>query len=88
MPSQVHFRCAHLTSYSFLQPLPLASNALAFGLPSLSLRGTGFLQSGGFASFAGQTKTPVPLRIPGVLCSADYTNQVSVFGYNFFVIKA
>lgn len=29
MPKQVRFRCVHLTSYGFLQTLPLASNALA-----------------------------------------------------------
>jgi len=29
MPKQVRFRCVHLTSYGFLQTLPLASSALA-----------------------------------------------------------
>ncbi|MGF1725021.1 hypothetical protein L4D12_09930, partial [Photobacterium nomapromontoriensis] len=29
LPNQVHFRCVLLTSYRFLQTLPLASNALA-----------------------------------------------------------
>jgi len=29
MPKQVHFRCVHLTTYGFLQTLPLVSNTLA-----------------------------------------------------------
>ncbi|HAS8449052.1 TPA: hypothetical protein I7726_03340 [Vibrio vulnificus] len=38
MPKQVHLRCVLLTSYCFLQTLPLASNALAIRIIFPSVR--------------------------------------------------
>ncbi|MAC35659.1 MAG: hypothetical protein CMF16_12140 [Idiomarina sp.] len=38
MPNQVHLRCVPLTSYGFLQTLPLASNALAIRIIFPSVR--------------------------------------------------
>ncbi|HAS8408115.1 TPA: hypothetical protein I7736_01990 [Vibrio vulnificus] len=38
MPKQVHLRCVLLTSYCFLQTLPLASNALAIRIVFPSVR--------------------------------------------------
>jgi hypothetical protein len=59
LPKQVHLRCVLLTSYRFLQTLPLASNALAIRIIFPLSRGdSGFFQPDGFASFAGQTKKP------------------------------
>ncbi|OZT82075.1 hypothetical protein CIK04_29815 [Vibrio sp. 03_296] len=38
LPKQVHLRCVLLTSYCFLQTLPLASNALAIRIIFPSVR--------------------------------------------------
>ncbi|AUC90162.1 hypothetical protein CW735_04660 [Alteromonas sp. MB-3u-76] len=38
MPNQVHLRCVPLTSYGFLQTLPLANNALAIRIIFPSVR--------------------------------------------------
>ncbi|QSR36994.1 hypothetical protein CFI10_18820 [Marinobacterium iners] len=40
LPKQVHLRCVPLTSYGFLQTLPLASNALASRIVFPSVRVT------------------------------------------------
>ncbi|RUP78429.1 hypothetical protein C7Y69_15060 [Alteromonas sp. KS69] len=38
LPNQVHLRCVPLTSYGFLQTLPLANNALAIRIIFPSVR--------------------------------------------------
>ncbi|RJY02436.1 hypothetical protein D5R81_19280 [Parashewanella spongiae] len=58
MPNQVRFRCVPLTSYGFLQTLPLARNALAIRIifPSVWVIQASFCLSGLPASL-GKQKT-------------------------------
>ena len=70
LPNQVRLRCVPLTSYGFLQTLPLASSALAIRItfPSVGVVQASF-QPDGFARFAGQTKKPAT-RVAGFLYGA------------------
>ncbi|RJY16901.1 hypothetical protein D5R81_08655 [Parashewanella spongiae] len=58
MPNQVRFRCVPLTSYGFLQTLPLANNALAIRIifPSVWVIQASFCLSGLPASLGKQKK--------------------------------
>ncbi|NLU99111.1 hypothetical protein B6N13_13590 [Marinomonas sp. UCMA 3892] len=58
MPKQVHLRCVLLTSYRFLQTLPLASNALAIRIlfPPVGVRQVSYNLTGLPASL-GKQKT-------------------------------
>ncbi|AUC90115.1 hypothetical protein CW735_01510 [Alteromonas sp. MB-3u-76] len=60
MPNQVHLRCVPLTSYGFLQTLPLANNALAIRIifPSVRVIQVSFNLTGLPASL-GKQKSPV-----------------------------
>ncbi|NLV00802.1 hypothetical protein B6N13_22350 [Marinomonas sp. UCMA 3892] len=60
MPKQVHLRCVLLTSYRFLQTLPLASNALAIRIlfPPVGVRQVSYNLTGLPASL-GKQKMPV-----------------------------
>ncbi|RUM55454.1 MAG: hypothetical protein DSY85_04855 [Marinomonas sp.] len=61
MPKQVHLRCVLLTSYRFLQTLPLANNALAIRIlfPPVGVRQVSFNLMGLPASLGKQKKRPV-----------------------------
>ncbi|NLV00694.1 hypothetical protein B6N13_21795 [Marinomonas sp. UCMA 3892] len=56
MPKQVHLRCVLLTSYRFLQTLPLASNALAIRIlfPPVGVRQVSYNLTGLPASLGKQ----------------------------------
>ncbi|RJY11131.1 hypothetical protein D5R81_13520 [Parashewanella spongiae] len=58
MPNQVRFRCVPLTSYGFLQTLPLARNALAIRIifPSVWVIQASFCLSGLPASLGKQKR--------------------------------
>jgi hypothetical protein len=60
LPDQVHFRCVLLTSYRFLQTLPLASNALAIRIifPSVGAIQASFSLTGLPASLGKQKSEP------------------------------
>ncbi|QSR33745.1 hypothetical protein CFI10_01885 [Marinobacterium iners] len=66
MPKQVHLRCVPLTSYGFLQTLPLASNALASRIvfPSVRVTPPSFRWPGLPAS-PGKQKSPLLERAEG-----------------------
>ncbi|HAS8522030.1 TPA: hypothetical protein I7767_22865 [Vibrio vulnificus] len=59
LPKQVHLRCVLLTSYCFLQTLPLASNALAIRIifPSVRVIRASFSPTGLPASLGKQKKS-------------------------------
>ncbi|MBE3666212.1 hypothetical protein BOO35_14125 [Vibrio navarrensis] len=63
MPKQVHLRCVLLTSYCFLQTLPLASNALAIRIifPSVGVIQVSFNLTGLPASLGKQKKARLSL---------------------------
>ncbi|NLU99479.1 hypothetical protein B6N13_15470 [Marinomonas sp. UCMA 3892] len=56
LPKQVHLRCVLLTSYRFLQTLPLASNALAIRIlfPPVGVRQVSYNLTGLPASLGKQ----------------------------------
>ncbi|AUC88346.1 hypothetical protein CW735_09210 [Alteromonas sp. MB-3u-76] len=58
LPNQVHLRCVPLTSYGFLQTLPLANNALAIRIifPSVRVIQVSFNLTGLPASLGKQKK--------------------------------
>ena len=58
LPNQVHFCCVLLTSYRFLQTLPLASNALAIRIifPSVGVIQVSFNLTGLPASLGKRKK--------------------------------
>ncbi|AUC88449.1 hypothetical protein CW735_09855 [Alteromonas sp. MB-3u-76] len=60
LPNQVHLRCVPLTSYGFLQTLPLANNALAIRIifPSVRVIQVSFNLTGLPASLGKQKKAP------------------------------
>ncbi|AUC88516.1 hypothetical protein CW735_10240 [Alteromonas sp. MB-3u-76] len=63
LPNQVHLRCVPLTSYGFLQTLPLANNALAIRIifPSVRVIQVSFNLTGLPASL-GKQKRRLALR--------------------------
>ncbi|OZT85787.1 hypothetical protein CIK04_05680 [Vibrio sp. 03_296] len=64
LPKQVHLRCVLLTSYCFLQTLPLASNALAIRIifPSVRAIRASFNPTGLPASLGKQKSEATWLR--------------------------
>ncbi|NLU98312.1 hypothetical protein B6N13_09370 [Marinomonas sp. UCMA 3892] len=64
LPKQVHLRCVLLTSYRFLQTLPLASNALAIRIlfPPVGVRQVSYNLTGLPASL-GKQKNGLTLNV-------------------------
>ncbi|OOE87525.1 hypothetical protein BZG75_14685 [Salinivibrio sp. AR640] len=69
-PKQVHLRCVPLTSYRFLQTLPLASNALASRIifPSVGAIQVSFNLTGLPASLGKQIKCRLRDTYSYLLC--------------------
>ncbi|PMO34332.1 hypothetical protein BCT05_05885 [Vibrio breoganii] len=65
MPKQVYLRCVLLTSYRFLQTLPLASSALAIRIifPSVGVIQVSFNLTGLPALLGKQKKRPLQVAL-------------------------
>ncbi|OZT86462.1 hypothetical protein CIK04_01870 [Vibrio sp. 03_296] len=76
LPKQVHLRCVLLTSYCFLQTLPLASNALAIRIifPSVRAIRASFNPTGLPASLGKQKS-----RSNDRLCFSDHSHSLAYF---------
>ena len=89
LPNQVHLRCVPLTSYGFLQTLPLANNALAIRIifPSVRVIQVSFNLTGLPASLGKQNKNAhikwaLFVKVRVIACRNSYCYEISSYIFN------